>query len=66
MRITTNAVDSCLANVVQINGNCNSSPRMFKRWIMLYPLDHGYITFQVKKAINFSFYLSRGQWFSGG
>ena len=31
MRITTIAVDSCVANVVQINGNCTSSPLLFKK-----------------------------------
>ena len=31
MRATTIAVDSCMANVVQINGNCTSSPWLFKK-----------------------------------
>ena len=44
MRITTIAVDSCVANVVQINGNCTSSPWLFKKvdnaihWINNFPV----------------------------
>ena len=51
MRITTIAVDSCVANVVQINGNCTSSPWLFKKvdnaihWINHFP---------VEKALRFS------------
>ena len=31
IRITTIADDSCMANVVQINSNCTSSPWLFKK-----------------------------------
>ena len=50
-QITTIAVDSCVANVVQINGNYTSSPWLFKKvdnaihWINHFP---------VEKALSFS------------
>ena len=51
MQKATIAVDSCVANVVQINGNCTSSPWLFKKvdnaihWISHFP---------VEKALGFS------------
>ena len=51
MRITTIAVDSYVAIMAQINGNCTSSPWLFKKvdnaihWVNHFP---------VEKALSFS------------
>ena len=50
MRITTIAVDSCVANVVQINGNCTSSPWLFKK---VDNAIHRINNFPVGKALTF-------------
>ena len=51
MQITTIAVDSCVDNVVQINGNCTSSPWLFKK---VHNAAHWISHFRVEKALSFS------------
>ena len=58
MRITTIVDDSCMANVVQINGNCTSSPWLFKK---VDNATHWINNFPVEKALTFLLYLSSGQ-----